>query len=636
MRRFLPLIFAAALQTANVQAGTPIGYSNGDCGRNNIFRTGSTTKQGVAIKMAKGKLQNLKGHTISGIEAAFGTRNTIDHIAKVFVATSPDATPLAEASGTIDRAAKWLTFNLDTPYTITGDEDELYIGYVVETEDTKTYPLSCDYSADTEGCCYIYSDGKWVDMYGMGVGSPNVRALVDDVPAFTDLTLKTMNISGYYKQGEAYIFGTQLFNFGTADVNSFDMVLKVGDAEPQTFSYTDKIPAGGVFDIKLPEYTATTSGDLAISLEVKNINGSDDADTDDNITTPSVFFYPENMERSLLLEGFTGQDCPNCPNGHININKFLASTDKPVIEVMHHSGYQPDIFSTEEDYDYTFFYGSGQTYAPSFMMNRTTFPNLGSVPVMNTGVEFMTAAADAAWNNYQPYVSLKLESDYNNTTREVNVKATIVGHTALPEGQSILNVALIQNGIVARQSAGGNEYVHDNVFREALTGNSWGVLLPDNFTGGSTTSWSKTFTLPEGIFSSFYNNEANLTAKGFTKEDVTIATDPDKMYLVAYVGGYDINNPNKHTVYNCVKVKLGESYEQGGVTAISPLPVSKGNEPKISVNGRMINVVGDYDTYYIYNVSGQKVPTTNMLNPGMYIVQVKNGVKTTVKKVIVK
>lgn len=630
----------ATLPVAGVHAGTPIGYSNGDCSRSNVFRAGSTEKQGGAIRLTQEKLKELKGCTISGIDAAFGSRNTTNKTATVFIATSPDATPLREKTEEISRPAQWQTFSLDEPYVITGEEGELYIGYTVEAT-TSTYALSCDYTADTKGCSYAYVDGTWTDMYGMQAGNINVRAVVEDVPEITDVMVKTLNIDGYYKAGTAYTFSTQLYNFGTTTINNFDVTLKVGNAEPQTVSYTDvSIGSGDVFDITLPEYSATEDGDLTISIEAVNLNGGNDDETSDNTVTSTTFFYPEDMERNLLLEGFTGQACAQCPGGHRYINNFLESTEYPIVEIMHHSGYNPDIFTMDEDYDYTFFYGSASTYAPAFMMNRTTFQQLGkAVPVISanssTVSSDLTYSARYAWNS-QPYVSLKLETTYDETTREVSVKATAVGHTDLPQGQSIINVVLIQDGIEAYQASGGDNYEHANVFRGTLTGNAWGKILPDDFKRGSVAEWEDKFTLPEAIFSSFYENEGYLEQLGYTAEQVTITTVPEDMYVVAYVGGYDASNVNGHNIYNCVKVKLGESHEQKGVTAIAPVALAKGNEAKVRVNGRTISVEGEYDSCHIYNVSGQEVPAGNVPGAGLYVVRVENGGQTTVKKVLVK
>ena len=316
------------------------------------------------------------------------------------------------------------------------------------------------------------------------------------------------------------------------------------------------------------------------------------------------------------------------------MESFLESTKHSVVEVMHHSGYQPDIFSMDEDYDYTFFYGNGgqNTYAPAFMMNRTNLD--GTVPVMNVSLPYLQAAADYAAANSQPYVTLDLKSSYIPETREVGVKLKVKGFNDLPSAKSVFNVVLIQDGMVAWQSNGGDNYVHNAVFRGTLTGSSFGKLMPDGFKGGSTTEWETTYTLPEAIRSSFWT-DALLAQADKTADEVTLPTDSDNMYLVAYVGSYDDTNVNGHQVYNCVKVKLGESHEQTGTTGIEDATMTY-TVPSVRVVDGKIVIDGQYDRATVYDLSGKKVSAQRSLASGLYIVRVEAGGHVSAKKVMVK
>lgn len=616
-----------------------IGYTNGTCGKTNIFRTGSTTTQGMAIKLGPGKLAALKGCTISGIDAVFGSKQSTDGNARLFITTQPDSnTPLREQTVKIDSTAtKWQPNKLAEPYTITGDEGALYIGYVVEMPRNTYYPLSADYSADTKDACFTYNDGKWTDTYGLGMGCVNIRAVIDDAPASTDILVKTFDLGGYYKAGTPYQYSGQLLNFGTETVTEFDIALTVGNAEPVVYEYKDTIDIapGGTFDFTLPEHKAADWGDLPITVEVTSVNGKADTEPGDNSAATKVFFYPEEMERTLLLEEFTGQDCPNCPEGHRNINSFLASTGYDVIEVAHHAGYYPDIFTMEEDSYYTFFYGSSNNYAPAFMLNRTTVPLLGTVPVMNTGTNLMSAAADYVMSQ-QPYVSLKMASTYDADSREARVRIVAYVNNTLPEGVTTLNVMLVQDSIRAWQSNGGDQYNHTMVFRGTLTNNAWGLQLPDGLAIGDSVLWENTYTLPESIRSTYWTAEA-LAQKNWDESTVTIATDPANTYLVAYVGGYDLNNMSSNEIYNCTGVKLGESHAQGGATAISgPTTAERRGDIRITTSGRRIVVSGACDGYAVYNMAGRQLPADSELAQGVYIVKATAAGRTTATKVVVK
>lgn len=631
---FMAFCYGQTAEAAN------IGYSNGTVERSTLFKMGSTKKQGMAIKLDAAKLQELKGSTISAIQTAFGSRNTTGKTAHLFIATSPDATPLVEQDVTISSVVKWVEFALDNPYTITGDEGTLYIGYTAEI-DTRYYLLSADYSTDTRGLNYAYKDGEWVDLYGYGYGCVNVRAVVNDAPSFTDVLLKTFSLSGYYQAGQPYNFAAQLYNFGTETITSLDVTLKTafGDTIQQTL--TDlSIEPGAVYDIKFPEYTAQTFGSTSLELAITKVNGSEDGDMTDNQGATPLYFYPENMERSLLLEAFTGQECSNCPTGHSNINSFLKNTSASVCEVSHHIGYYPDSFTmAASDACLLFFGTNGSYFAPAFMMNRATLSGYAQ-PVMNTGTEFMTAAANYLLTERRPYVSLKLESDFDETTRETKIKLVVYAHENLPEGQHLFNLYLVQDGIKAYQVAGGDNYNHSMVLRGALTDNSWGILLPSDFQAGDSIVWKTSYTLPETIYSDYWADESVWASayKTYSDDDLNVATDPANTYIVAYVGAYGgSSDPDGHEIYNCTEVKLGESHTQTGMTA--GIEAIRGNNdaaaPIIRTEGRHI-VVDGCDNYNVYNMSGQRLPANAELNSGIYIVKATAGDKITTKKVMLK
>ena len=131
MRKLILVMMALGLACTNATA-SKFGYCKDELGRTNMFRMGSTDKQGLAIRLSHDKLQAMKGVTISGIEVAFGSRNTDGKSATLFITkrlnNSAGDDLIAEKTVTITKAISWLQYDI-TPYTITGDEEELYIGY---------------------------------------------------------------------------------------------------------------------------------------------------------------------------------------------------------------------------------------------------------------------------------------------------------------------------------------------------------------------------------------------------------------------------------------------------------------------------------------------------------------------------
>ena len=634
MKKILLILAAIVALTFNSIA-TEIGYTTGNCDRTTPFSANNTANQGQAIRLSHEKIQLLKGHSISAINAAFGSKNTIDNKVTLFIAESLDSEPIVSQEATITKANDWLSYSLDEPYVITGDESELYIGFKGTLIIASYKMLSADRTADLlPGCCYIYNGTEWLDMSGIGYGAANVRAVVSDIE-FTDMCMKRTKFDGYYKSGEQYEFSNQLYNFGTTTVNSFDIEISVNGSEPQIIPYTGlELAPQSVYDFTLPEYTSTSTGDVDLSIKVKNINGADDNDTSDNVQSEPVFFYPANMERWLLVESFTGQDCTKCPSGHTTLHSVLSAVDYPFAEVSHHAGYYPDMFTMAEDWQYTFFYASSSTYAPAVMVNRNALQTATS-PVSGISKANVTTLLDNALAS-KPYASMKLESAFNPDTREVTVNLYIQPHTNMPTDKTVFNVMLVQDGLVAYQSNGGVSYTHNNVFRGTVTDNAWGVLA--NYTPGYNVEWSKTFTLPATIRSSYWTDET-LETKGYTEDMIIWPTVPENMRIVAFVANFNAEDCKLNQIHNCIEVKLGESYTHAAfdesVTGVEGIDANAERNVNVRVENRRI-VCDEASSIEVFSINGQHISAKAELPVGIYVARLVVAGKPMAKKVVVK
>lgn len=553
----------AAVTSASAQSR--IGYTTGDMSRNTVCHYGKSRQQGMAIRLSHEKLQPLAGQDITSITTAFGSANAIvEKAATLFVATQLGGTPVLEQTYTIRQANRWCDIALDTPYHITGDEPELIIGYMLTaTSDNIPEALQSDHSNDLRGCSFAYDGEQWADLYGTGLGSPNLYIDLSGSVTFTDAMLAEVDCTdSYYRVGQQYEHKTHIFNFGTEPIHSIDVAMQMGD-EPQHFTYDGlDIPQFGMYEFALPTLTSPQTGVTPIEVSVK-VNAATEVCSADNAFQTTAFFYPDNMERTLLIEEFTGMTCGNCPGGQRTLHAALTEAGYPYVQIMHHAGYAADFWSSDADFDYTMYYGSTSTYAPAAMINRVVNPAVSAVPVMNVGASFILPTLDYA-SARQPYVSLGLRSDYDAATREVNVTLDILAHNDLP-GQTLLNAFLIQDGIIGYQANGGTDYEHNGLLRRVLTGNSWGLLLPDDFGRDQHQQWTTSFTLPEAIQSDFWT-PALLAQAGYTPDIVTFATEPAKMRIVAYVANYDPQNIGNNAVYNCIEVPLvNGSYTQAAL-----------------------------------------------------------------------
>lgn len=630
MRNFLKILAFLFVFSANALADDIVlGYTDGTIDRTKVFHLGTTKQQGQAIRLSHEKLQALRGCRITALQAAFGSRMTLDNRVRFFLATELGGEPLLTFEGTIEKALKNLSFPLPEAYVVTGDEPALYIGYEAETLAASYNLLSSDFKNELPGCNFALSDGTWVDVCGTKTGAANLRIVLDRDPAFADIIVCGAKFEGYYQCGKASAFPFRVVNFGTRPIESFDVVFTLGDREERYAYAATALGQGEGMDIALPEAVCTEEGEVALRIAIEEVNGGSgaaEADDSDNALSASLFCYPEEMERCVLVESFTGQACSQCPSGHTVLENFLEKQATPSVVVSHHAGYLPDAFTMEEDIDCLFFYDGTSTYAPAVMFNRTACPQVSVAPVMDISVTKMQPTLEYALNR-EPYASISLQTSFDPLTQQCSLRAGFLPHRALPDGRAVVGFLLVQDSIPAYQTNGGASYMHRHVCRGCLTESSWGeevVLTP-----GETLEWQTEFTLPESIRSSYWTAE-RLEGSQYENAESLLnhAVVPQNMSIVAYMAECGSASNTSRRILNCQSVRLGESYTQRGFTAGIGLPTLAAEAERLEVEVRdgRISVVGVApEQIGIFDLQGRHYAPESVLQHGIYVVRALLG-----------
>ena len=609
------------------------GYTTGEASKSKIFRVTTGGTQGVCIKMDAEKIKTLKGSTISGVEFVVGSKRTTGSKITLFVSTDLTADPVRSETATIATANVWQSATLSNPYTITGDEQAIYVGYLGEINSSYQF-CSADFSQDIQDCCFAYDEGKWMDVYGRGVGAVNVRATINDAPAFNDVMMKNIPITAYYRSGETYQVNGTILNIGSNTVTNMTVDIQVGSQPAQHMALTNlNILPGSTYSINVPLSSTEGNCSLPVSIEVSQVNSADgDADITDNKVSDVAYFYPADMERNILIENFTSQTCSNCPSGHSTLHRVLEESGmKNLIQVSHHAGYEADRFTMKEDGEYCWFYGVGTTFAPAVMFNRLTNTAVSSAPIVNTVQSDIEHNLEYA-NLQQPYVSLSMETTYNEATREVTLDMGIYTHTTTPSAENILNVFLVQDSIKSYQVLGGSDYVHNSVFRGTLTGGAWGLLV--DLKPGEVVHYKTQYTLPEQIRSTYWAEGTEAPELNGSNIVPTVLKD---MRLVGYVAAYSNSDYNACQVYNSVEARLGENSVQKGYTSGIDTPAAQTQQAhKVYAQDGIIKVSGQYDNYRVYNMAGAQMPGARTNGAGIYMVRVQQGQQAKTYKVCVK
>ena len=200
----------------------------------------------------------------------------------------------------------------------------------------------------------------------------------------------------------------------------------------------------------------------------------------------------DKYARKVLLEEFTTEKCPNCPNGARQIAELLFDKDYTdnVIVVAHHAGYYFDWLTTDADESLVWFYNSYQTYAPAMMFDRYPFftdyySNGAGSP---TPVYFMSSTADL-----KKYVDKRMDVEANvgfeisgmfDNEETLNVEVKGDRKKVFCDTDARITVYITEDRIPAKSQAGGSKgYKHSHVMRACSS--TWGDVIKwdgDSFT----------------------------------------------------------------------------------------------------------------------------------------------------------
>lgn len=187
-----------------------------------------------------------------------------------------------------------------------------------------------------------------------------------------------------------------------------------------------------------------------------------------------IYVQPAEVNRSVLIEDFTGQRCVNCPTATEEIEKLQSQYGEDnVIAVAIHGGYfgiytstsAVTALSTEEAREYYDKWNIDSQ--PAGVVNR------------RSGVTNYTAWAAAIHNELQKQtpVSINLNTTFDNTNNTLQVKTSILSTQKL---NCKLQLWLTEDGVKALQlmpdGSPNPEYIHHNVYRKSVNG-LWGTEI---------------------------------------------------------------------------------------------------------------------------------------------------------------
>lgn len=525
-----------------------------------------------------------KGKTISVV--AIGLYSHLDEVT-IEVRKGEDIntaeTISSKVVGTL--AGGWNYIKLDTPVEIDATEP-LSIYY--KATDTGDNPLGFDKNRNApENTSFISMMGQ--PMYDMNeFGSLMIRALTggDESELYNYATLDNVASQSLTEKGKPAEFLIRITNSTINEVESLSLAVETNGTTAER-ELTLDTPIGSNSSAVYTYTSDPVTEDSQFMFSITKVNGQDNnADIVKLGKDVGIYDIEQKVDRTILLEKFTGQTCPSCPGSEPYITSAIEGMEDRVARIDHHYGYYEDIFTITESAKIGKFFGVAA--APQCMMDRTYQPERSGTDV--DGIVwhpgYMTKEIVENEIAKPAFVTVNISSTLDAATRQLTV--TVEGKGNINMKNKRINVALTQSGYMGYQSGVGNNYEFNDFPIEYLTD-----YRGDAMTTDSEGNYSMTFrrTLKES----------------YTNEQGSFETDLTRLKLIAFVT--DWNTKTTSEVYNAAKADVKVPGRVSGTEA----------DPVFYVTDRHIAVTGNCTSLAVYTIAGTQVENSGL--SGLYIVK---------------
>lgn len=590
-----------------------LGYTVGNLGLNLGYSFKLIIKG--AIQLPAGELNRLSGASITKLRIAVGN-NLSEQNNYVFITDDLNGEFLYQQP--VDRLEYgWNEISLDKPFEIDGRE--LFVGYRYESAGET---LSLDGESDNNLANWIYisqtdeNGGQWSHQSG---GALNIQAVVegDNLPQ-CDVEINRNTIRTYAGVNQSTPLWGVVRNLGAATVTSLDVDISV-DGEKVTSHTIDglSISSGELDNVHLGDLTFDSNNICDVTVDITAVNGESDLRPGDNsLTVSNIIVRRDYTPRKVMLEHFSTMNCPNCPNAHTAIEDAMRFRND-IIHVVHHAGFGTDPLTIKAAEAYVWFYsdgaGSGSTYAPAAMLDRTNMSAYGATngdhstpgPVFSPRRDNLGSLIDKRLST-PALLTVNIANNYESKNR--TLKVTVDGH--IPNGSADrlsvkdprLTVMIIEDSIPGPQMGVtvplSGQYIHDCVLRNVLT-DVWGdaVRFSDN---GQYESKEYTTVIPAD-----WNT--------------------DKLRIVAFVSDFSTHSSNGCQILNAEEAIL---HDKTGISSPS-IPENSAFSWHPQVANGLVSLPSDCLGARLYSISGVLVssaaagaPTlsTDNASRGVYII----------------
>ena len=426
MKQLLSLLIAQLLCAYAFGQTIKVGYVSDDDQLKSIPYANYTSvcslvDSDIAMKYA--------GNQVVGLRIALGSTAAYD--IRAYLSPDPSVSGSDVASATLAQVTEegWSNIMFDTPYTLQGTEEELYVGYDLKCSSTEARPVLVGTSVHNYGLLVRENDGRWYDYSETGDLAVQILISGDKLPDYDIAITDLYADSRYYRaDAEKMYFGATLENVGTKPIPGLTLSLMFDD-NPQLggdLQVTDEITSSSQLSYELPlSEFGLTPGIHTMTLSVKELAGGltpSPGTTADDSRTYTLYIYNEAMTRQYsVLEVFASADNDYYQSRFIEPIEEFLSQDETVLPVFIHGSFgesisDPLALSTTTKLATA----AGLKSVPSFGFNRCVQPGLSTYLYNNTGqvVAENFAQLNAYLNYTTPaFATITLDGTYDKDKR---------------------------------------------------------------------------------------------------------------------------------------------------------------------------------------------------------------------------
>lgn len=237
-------------------------------------------------------------------------------------------------------------------------------------------------------------------------------------------------------------------------------------------------------------------------------------------TSGNIIDTGYTVKKVILIEEFTGQRCPNCPEMAVAIKEISSSYPEQLVVVAIHAGFFAMPLGTTFSTDYRtpagneldqFFSISSAGY-PKGLVNRSGF-NSGTFRLESDEL----AGRVVEELDGDPVLDIKISNVYSTGSRTADIVVD-VNVLAQMQRELMFSVFITEDSIVSPQQGTTevfHDYVHRHVLRVAVNG-TWGESLNEGSELSPGTTFSK--SLQQTLGSNWNDEHCHIVAFVYDNE----------------------------------------------------------------------------------------------------------------------